>query len=790
MKPRAGAQHRLETSNSGYHADEVSTDRDTEEGLERLRGVVRANPRSTTFVALVHALCDAGREDEAEKVCRAGLGEHPDLVTAQAALGRALAGQGRLEEATRVLVATAEAHPEHGDTFRLLGDIALEQGLAPVARSILEYAEELNPQDGRVAEALRAAGGTPVARSVRPQSDFEHTRVANARALAERMHEDPPDPKRKRSPALPPAATPSEGITPVVEMNGWEPGSVTARRQGPPPMPRDVLARATASRLRTPTPLVRFLVGGTAWHQRGLAFLRGNGLGWRLWGLKLGWSGLARKTRVGLGLGAGLLVMALVLLLWPGGPGGLRGGPGPQSGAAGLDSPARGILAGDFGHLVRMTELTRGVEPLNPKAGDRLALRALATAVLAVDYGLGTLAESVDAAAAAEQPTPPSSKRAASVETARTLVAIAQGQLPEAKSAANRALSAEPHAPESRWAAGRAYLAHGDLDAAEAAFSGALKVAPFAHAVAYDLAALLLDRGKLDESRKVLATALKGRRPTLRERLLLAELARAESRGTGEGEVESACASGAKQSPFLGWRCQIHEAELARLRGERAVSLRGVRAIPHEVAGDRRTARRLGLVLAAFGDIDGAEVYASKGSPKSSGLLSDAWLKVAIDLGRGLGVPGELPRVAPGPEERLLRARAAFAGGGAEALTRTLAEIGPAAVELDRDLQMFAALAKDNQDRRLRAELERRADRGNSLAAYVLGRLAFARGDERRGARHLKHALQGHGDTCEAARLILSLDGKKRPPTVRTPSRLARHLAKRNAACAALASPR
>ena len=107
----------------------MATDRDSEEGLERLRAVVRANPRSTTFVALAHALCDAGRDDEAEEVCRAGPGAAPAPGDRAGGAGAGPArSAGRLREAQEVLVDAAKSNPEHGDAFRWLGELGLARG--------------------------------------------------------------------------------------------------------------------------------------------------------------------------------------------------------------------------------------------------------------------------------------------------------------------------------------------------------------------------------------------------------------------------------------------------------------------------------------------------------------------------------------------------------------------------------------------------------------------------------------------------------------------------------------
>ena len=78
--------------------------------------------------------------------------------------------------------------------------------------------------------------------------------------------------------------------------------------------------------------------------------------------------------------------------------------------------------------------------------------------------------------------------------------------------------------------------------------------------------------------------------------------------------------------------------------------------------------------------------------------------------------------------------------------------------------------------------LERRADRGSPVAAFVLGVLAAREDDHKQAAKRLEKALVGHGDACRAALLYLSALQAQDEPS--PPNRAAlRALHARNAQC-------
>jgi tetratricopeptide (TPR) repeat protein len=719
----------------------VSTDSETEEGLERLRTVARSNPRSTAFVALAHALSDNGHDDEAEEVCRKGLLQHPRLVTAQVALGRALIGRGRRSEAKEVLVNAARSNPEHGEAFRWLGHLILQDGDADRARILLEYAEELMPSDARVAELLVQAGGKPTVRSSRPRSDFEHTRIKDARALADRMHEDPPT-------AVVPAGSIDQDRTPVVE-----PLAGAAADPGP-------LATLEAAAPQPSTPARR-------WPLRALALAAVAGL---------------------------ILTVVLAVALDrppPSQPAADRRPRQPTVAPApprpiDMASVRRNLIESNLASLrkVQETAKTVGLAKAEP---DLAAAVALADALLTADWGLPLAAEADEAATVAERARPPLAARTAVLESARAITAAANGRLVEARAAAERGLAASPAGSEPRFAAGRIKFLAGELGAARVDLERSLAVAPAFGAAAADHAAVLIDAGEAASASTQLEKLVAAGASDLRFRLLLAEAARAAARPFAGDPLRQACRESIAIAPLKGL-CSLSAAADARLAGDRSGAVRYARGAlgsapfgPHSARGTAQAA----LMLASLGEIDAANEALDRIRDHLGGsFVPRVWAEAAIALGRGEKVSSATLSTPPSPEARLIVARMAFAQGGPSALAGTLGRLGAAAIDHDPELKIYSALAIEGRlSSRLRADLERRSTRGSAVAAYVLGRGALAAGDRRTAARRLAKALRGHGDTCEAARLLLTIDRRYRPSSVGTESRIARALKGRNAGC-------
>jgi tetratricopeptide (TPR) repeat protein len=783
-----------------YYRFGVPSNRDAEQGLERLRAVVRANPRSTTFVALAHALCDAGRATEAEEVCRQGLAQHPRLVTGQVALGRALIDRGRLSEAQEVLVEAARASPENGDAFRWLGDAVLRRGDRVRALAILEFAEELLPTDAQVAEVLVRAGGTPLARGPRPKTDFEQTRVANARALADRMHEDPSAPE--------PAARDELDDDPTIV----GPSALVPSTAAPLPGPASDAAAALAATNGAPN----LVASGAALPPRrstaegasGLATAASTSIGtglptggatgqtarpWvtflRKWGglrpvvagraaLKAAAARLRRRPRLLAGaLAAPLVLVLLGVLFWTGG----QGTSPPDSPAAEL----RAALAdGTQARLEIARVAGKRLLQTRPVNGDVAAAVAMVNALLALDYGLPTAPDIEEAAEAAASAHPPSLSRTGILEGARALAALAAGKLNQAREHAAKAIAASPESIEARLASARVRLRSGELESARGDLQAALASDPHFASAVIDWAELCIDLGDPMTAVSSLRSFLEGHKAHLPAHLMLAEAEQAAGARGDPGALRVLCQRQGSDARILRARCALADAAAARLAGERVAAARAARAAVIHAGREPRVLARAAALLAVLGEVDAAaSALAKTDRLVEPAFVPRSWAEMAIALGRGQTISsGPLLDRPSSPEARLVVARAAYAQGGPGPLAAAVRKMGPASVAFDPDLKALAALAgAGNLTPSERTELETRAEKGDPVAAYVLGRRAHNGGDVRNATRRLEKALQGHGDACTAGRLLGSLTrGGSRPPALNAAFRALRA---RNSRC-------
>ncbi|HEY0708615.1 MAG TPA: tetratricopeptide repeat protein [Polyangia bacterium] len=804
----------------------MPSDRDTEEGLERLRAVVRANPRSTAFVALAHALCDSGLEEEAEEVARQGLGQHPHLVTGQVALGRALIARGRMREAQERLVEAAKSSPENGDAFRWLGELVLRRGQPSKARVLLEYAEELVPGDQRVVELLTEAGGVPQPRQSRPKTDFENTRVGNLQAmreLAERMHEDPPPAKLKPTPknglvgqngqsgssrttdeavtaefepqqarakngaspltagvgsaAVPPALPPAKGATvPPALPDKAKPDPLANLLPNVPPLaaprpsapPKGKPATATAARRETPGE-------------------DGAGVKGTLTSLV--------KDKTGRRVAAGALAVLLIggVAAWR-----FRSASAPAAkpeSAAGAADPTKpmvaaidmtaAIAAGTHDGLSAVRALGKRVLEMQPPDPDQLAAAAFASALLANDYGGAGNSDALEMASAAEKGKPDRPVRTALIEGSRALVALTGGHLADARAAVERALQASPDSAESLLVQGRIALREGELAAAITALQKALARQPVITSAALDLATAHIDSGDVAAAEGVLAPVI-AERNDLRALLLRAEVERAQGKPVSAKNLRERCRDEGRDSAGLRTWCAAETALAARVAGDRSAAQRSARSA---TAGGGRNPRALAfgsLVLANLGEIEqSGDALRKIRDDSTAAFVPRAWVHLALALGRGEAPAASVTVPKPsGPETRLVAARVAFARAGKLGLREFLAGVDPNLVAQDPDLAAFALLADESPpDAAGRAALEDRAAKGSGFATYVLGRLELASGDPKAAAIRLHRSLQASAEACEAARLLLTIDRKSRPAAVNTEAKVAA-LVKAHGGCA------
>jgi tetratricopeptide (TPR) repeat protein len=758
----------------------------SEEGLDRLRAAVRANPRSTTFVALAHRLCENGRAAEAEDVCREGLAQHPGLVTAQVALGRALLDRGRLREAQEVLIAAAKANPDHGDAFRWLGETVIRRGDLPRARVLLEYAEELSPNDRRVGELLVEAGGSPTFRSPRPRTDFEHTRVANARALAERMHEEPDALEVTRvGPLVGDEPTVVDGaaalqawaVRPAPEPQTPPPVEIRVERSPAQAAPAAAEAQPFEDEVLWPTdpePVVRAPAARAA--SRAVSTL-GGGTG-TLEGrhrhaVSPADARLARTRTTVLVVGAvvvaGVIAAAVIATR--------RAGP---------VQPGRELLGGEvsigsLSTLMRARDQGRQLLARQPADADGRAALAFTDALLTRDYGLPFRQEAEETLAqlGATPSGPPA--RLAVVQSARALLALGAGDLPEAQRRAEQAIALAPDGKAALLASARVRIQAGDLPAAREQLERLLARAPdFAPAV-LDWAAVWIDLGDPSAAAQSLRAQLERTPQHTRARLLLAEAQRALGERPSDPELVEPCrGEETRQSPTIRAGCALAMAAEARLAGDRASAVKNARAAAAEAPDDARLLASAALSLAVLGEIDaGAEALARARKLAAPQLPALVWADVALRLGRRQPVAADpVLASASGPERRLVAARVALARGGIAELAAAMRALPVAVVLFDPDLRALAFLGREGAGARgERAELDKRAEHGDPLAAYVLGRLAERSADNRQAVRRLDRSLWGHGDACDAAARLRALR-----PTEAT-ARLLRELRTHNTQC-------
>jgi len=106
--------------------------------IEELKRRVEKDPASIAFAALAEEYRRAGNCDEAIRLCRSGLAQHPGYLSAHVTLGRALLDTGQLEDAQDELEQVVRLAPDNLAAVRALAEIRRrrDEGGAPA-----QYAE-------------------------------------------------------------------------------------------------------------------------------------------------------------------------------------------------------------------------------------------------------------------------------------------------------------------------------------------------------------------------------------------------------------------------------------------------------------------------------------------------------------------------------------------------------------------------------------------------------------------------------------------------------------------------
>jgi tetratricopeptide (TPR) repeat protein len=730
-----------------------------------MRQAVRANPRSTAFVALAHVLCDVGRPEEAEEVSRQGLRQHPDLPTGYVALARAMLERGHLHDAEQLLTRTAQAHPENGATYRWLGEVLVRMGDRQRARLLLLRAAKLLPGNQRVAQLLseveRKGEGKVTApreksssEAARPRTDFEATKVASFDAVTKVIKTEAVERELPRTvagerevssqePAPPPPPDPSR----------QEPATHVWTPPPKPPQPRTV----------TPTEIFRRPPGGSVTPP--LEILR---------------RALPRRPvarRAALAAAALFGCGALAWQLFSGGA-----SPWDRVGREKEESLRADIAAGTLSRLLRARATVDDIESKLSRRSSAVQLPgALIDGLLLADYGVATPAPTPGGPVASGSATAAgrlSAARQAEQGAARALLALASGDLVEAQRQVALAAAA---APEDRYALLAAAALHhrrGDSEAALVPLR-AIAASPGLELVPASLlrAEVELDRGDLQAARGALRGILALAPEHTLARLLLAEVNRAAATAEtpGEGAARrAACVRERAASPVVAAGCALSAAVERRLADDRPAALEQARLAASLVPSHPRLMGLTAQALANLGEVDDAAALVDRATRLGGhAMAAVAWARTAVALGRGgaPAVPSGLKAV--GADATLVAVRAAHATGGPAAVAQSLATAqGPALVASDPDLRWFDALSRFTERRRAIAfinQLGRRRDLAGGppapapapaqshsppgpVAAYVAGLMAQAADRRHLAAEWLAKALGGHGDICHAAR--------------------------------------
>lgn len=620
-------------------------------------------------------------------------------IVEEVELGRTLLVQGHLETAQRVLLKVCQAQPECAEAFRTLALVLSQRGDERRSRPLIEYADELDAQ---------RSGPAPAAEDVFSDAQTQQTRLPTRHELR---------PGGGPSPSTV-SAVPSDAVPPATQAAPVMPAAASPNLVGMVPPPAALPAPSQPS-----LPLQSK-------------------------------NRLARTAFVAV-LCAGLAAGAAVTINY------YRGTKTSQPNPC--DELDRALASGSLDVLLRARDGARLA--LEPESADPQGLvrLGLVNAFLAHDYALDARKDAEDALSRATATTDSNKQLIALAATARALLSLATGDRARAREQADAALAAAlPDPPvyallvsaEIQALAGDGAGAARDLDRAMA---GAADNAP----VVIAWAEARLDSGDPVGARRALQALLEKNPGNSRARLLLADAECALGETAWVKNVELACQGDAKLSRSVRGRCAIESAVQSRLEGDRAGAIRKAKAAA-QTTEDSWELARLSLLLAVLGEVDSAdEVFtrARKGPEPATDALK--WADLAIRMGRSEN--GQmLPKAdhPAGPDRDLTALRAGYAKAGVPGLTDALKTLPPGVLDIDGDLRAFAALAREGALTKTEVPtLEKRGEKGNPIASYVLGVWAARDKDYKLAARRLEKALSLHGDACQAATLYLDVVG-------------------------------
>jgi hypothetical protein len=420
----------------------------------------------------------------------------------------------------------------------------------------------------------------------------------------------------------------------------------------------------------------------------------------------------------------------------------------------------RGSLVG----LGRAQAIGRRVVLADPRDAESAALLAFTGALLATEFGQGTIIEAESAAALAEQNGATGASPAAPIAgAARALVALRRGDAARALELATAAAAATNDGPAARCALGRVRAAAGDLVGASHALEAAMVEAPGFLPARIAWAEVRLDLGDAAAAETVLAPLVARAPEDIRARLLLEEASQAVASPVGAPtthvavDLESTCGVNGALAPYVVAGCALAWSARARLAGDRLRASTQAQTAARVIPDEPRMLSRAAQLLAQAGLVDRADKLLERASRYAAPQAPEVvWARLAVTLGHGRAVtapPGARPFNAT---TRVLAARAAFAVGGAGALRTALDGFGARVVDADADLRLLRTLVTRPDDAPSATALPPASGgpppaRPSAAQQYVDGLRARLAGDQQAAAEHLSHALAGHADACRAA---------------------------------------
>lgn len=432
-------------------------------------------------------------------------------------------------------------------------------------------------------------------------------------------------------------------------------------------------------------------------------------------------------------------------------------GRGKQSRPSAREELDRALASGSLEGLMRARDVARtGLSGRAPDP-DALLRLALVNAFLACDYAVDASKDAEEALKRADGAPEPTANRASLSWTVRALLALAAGDRASARQYADSALATQEPPAFALLASARVRRLAGDVEGAAKDLDRALAAAPDSLPVAVDWAASRMDSGDAVVARRTLLATLGKSPDNSRGQLVLAEAERALGEAMWGKRIETACASDSKISRAVRAACATASALQARLDGDRGGALRKAKAIA-QTTDDPALLGQLSLLVALLGEIDAAdEILQRAGKQADFSMVPLQWAVFAVRLGRNENIASVplLERPA-GPERHMVALRAAYARSGKEGLAAMLKGLPPGIHDIDWDVRAFAVLARDAAPSKAEVSaLEKKGERGNPVAAYVLGLFALQEGDFKVAARRFERSLAWHGDGCRAASLYL-----------------------------------